>query len=364
MRFLNATAFVLLFGPFGLGQEVPWLGEVQLANGVAAPSAFNEPIPSLSTVGEAVAFQKASIDRWTEFLGAFDLKERREAPSIEVLESEEVESGLMRRRIRYETEQGQSVEAYVLGPIDTSVASPGVIVFHSTVPHSILQCVGLADPQKKTELSSDELSKAYALHLARKGFVTLSPRNFLWPKNFKMEAAEQGQAFLERNPRRLGMARMLYDAILGVDVLASLAGVDATRLGAVGHSLGAKEVLYLAAFDARIKASVSSEGGVGISQSNWDAAWYLGPKVKSPNFAMDHHQLVAAIAPRAFLLIGGDDADGVASIKTMSEADKVFRVFSTNPRLGLFNHGKGHAVPEESLAKTVQWLECYLRLHR
>jgi hypothetical protein len=35
------------------------------------------------------------------------------------------------------------------------------------------------------------------------------------------------------------------------------------RVFAIGHSLGAKEVLYLAGFDERIRAAVSSEGGIG-----------------------------------------------------------------------------------------------------
>jgi len=310
---LVAVACVLCCNPFALGQEVPWLGEVQLKSGAAA-SRVKEPIPSLSSNAEAVAYQKAAIDRWKKFLGALEVKEDRKAPRFEVLDSLEVESGLSRKRIRYETEPGQSVEAYVLAPTDTSIARPGVIVFHSTVPHSILQCVGLADPQNGTDLTADELRKAYALHLARRGFVTLSPRNYLWPNNFKLEAGAEGLAFRERNPQRLGMARMLYDAILGVDVLASLPGVDTRRLGAVGHSLGAKESLYLAAFDPRIQAAVSSEGGVGIAQSNWDAAWYLGPTVKSPEFSMDHHQLVAAIAPRAFLLFGRNCYDGADTI--------------------------------------------------
>ena len=57
------------------------------------------------------------------------------------------------------------------------------------------------------------------------------------------------------------MAKMLYDAMRAVDVLESLPYVDKQRLASVGHSLGAKETLYLAAFDERIKAAVASEGG-------------------------------------------------------------------------------------------------------
>jgi hypothetical protein len=97
---------------------------------------------------------------------------------------------------------------------------------------------------------------------------------------------------------------------VAVDILAAQPQVDSSRLGAVGHSLGAKEVLYLAAFDERIKATVSSEGGVGIKFSNWNASWYLGAEVDEPNFAREHHELLALTAPRAFLLVGGQSADG------------------------------------------------------
>src|SRR5439155_24882510 len=100
-----------------------------------------------------------------------------------------------------------------------------------------------------------------------------------------------------------GMAKMLYDALVAVDILAALPEVDPSRLGCVGHSLGAKEALYLAAFDERIKVAVSSEGGIGTKFSNWDAAWYLGPSIKEPTFTRDHHELLALVAPRPFLLL-------------------------------------------------------------
>ena len=46
------------------------------------------------------------------------------------------------------------------------------------------------------------------------------------------------------------------DGFVAVDILAAHPEVDVERLGAVGHSLGAKEVLYQAAFDERIKVAV------------------------------------------------------------------------------------------------------------
>ena len=78
---------------------------------------------------------------------------------------------------------------------------------------------------------------------------------------------------------------MLYDASRAVDLLVAIEDVDPHRIGAIGHSLGAKEVLYLAAFDERVRAVVSSEGGIGLSYSNWDAPWYLGEAIQRPGSA-------------------------------------------------------------------------------
>ena len=93
-------------------------------------------------------------------------------------------------------------------------------------------------------------------------------------------------------------------------MLAAERDVDPDRLGAIGHSLGGKEALFLAAFDDRIRAAVSSEGGIGIGYSNWDAPWYHGEDVHRPGFPLDHAQVLALVAPRSFLLVGGDSADG------------------------------------------------------
>jgi cephalosporin-C deacetylase-like acetyl esterase len=51
------------------------------------------------------------------------------------------------------------------------------------------------------------------------------------------------------------------------NVLGSIPEVDARRIGAAGHSLGAKETLYLAAFDERIQAAVASDAGIGLTLS-------------------------------------------------------------------------------------------------
>ncbi len=53
--------------------------------------------------------------------------------------------------------------------------------------------------------------------------------------------------------------------------------------------------LYAAAFDERIKVTVSSELGIGLSFSNYEDYWYLGEKINSIQPGSDHHVRVARV---------------------------------------------------------------------
>ena len=164
------------------------------------------------------------------------------------------------------------------------------------------------------------------------------------------------------------MHKMLWDAMRGVDVLEMLAEVDSKRIGAVGHSLGAKETLYLAAFDERIAAAVASEGGIGLSFTNWDAPWYLGPAIKAGDFKLDHHQLLALVAPRPFLILAGESgngaADGDRTWPYVEAALDVYRLYGSSARLGLYNHRQGHTISDATFERLAEWLATYLELSR
>jgi len=282
---------------------------------------------------------------WLAFLRPFS-QSRPTPPALETLSNEPV-GDVLRQRVRYEVEPGCFTEAYVLKPAHTGPKRPAVAVFHSTVAYSIHQPGGVEGPPET----------AFGLKLARQGYVTLCPRNFLWPDNEHIDAESETRRFQERHPGSRGMAKMLWDAQVAMDILAGLPEVDPQRLGAVGHSLGAKEVLYLAAFDERIRATVSSEGGIGTGFSNWDAPWYLGPEVKQPAFTHEHHELLGLIAPRAFLLIGGDSADGDQSWPFIEAALPVYHLAGGPSRIGLYNHKQGHSVPVDAERRIDEWFQ-------
>jgi dienelactone hydrolase len=335
-------------------QDVPWLSEVQ-----KTPAQLPSDAPQLAsllvddagrpiTSVEAWQAKRQHIrDGWLKFLGAYH-SQRQGPPKLEVLD-EDRPDGVIRQLVRYQVEPDWRVEAYLLKPARIERPCPGAVVLHSTVRHTIRQPAGL----------EGEPEKAFGLKLAQRGWITFCPRCFLWSEDLSIPYLQHVERFRAGHPGSRGMAKMLYDAIVAVDILAAQPEVDPRRLATVGHSLGAKEALYLAAFDERIRAAVSSEGGVGTKFSNWEAPWYLGEDIRRDGFDREHHELVALAAPRAFFLLGGDSADGDRSWPFIGAALPVYKLYGGPPRLGLFNHRQGHSVPPEAERRIYEWLVAY-----
>jgi hypothetical protein len=260
--------------------------------------------------------------------------------------------GVVRQLIAYETERGLPVEGYLLRPDGPAAGRPGAVVFHATVDSTILQPAGLDGPS----------DYHIALHLARRGYVTIAPRCFVWQYARPGRLGASVDWLHGRHPNVTGMAKMLYDGSRAVDLLTAQPDVDPRRIGTIGHSLGGKEALYLAAFDPRVRATVASELGIGIAFSNWEAPWYLGEAVTKKGFGLDHGQVLAQCAPRAFLLIAGKAADGDQSWPYIAEAMPLWKLTGNADGVGLFNHRQGHAFPPIAQAHADEWLDWFLRV--
>ena len=302
------------------------------------------------------AAQRSQLQqRWREFLGP--MPDPRPKVELETIKTDFV-GNVKRDLVRYECEPGMWVEGYLLSPhpLEKDKRLPAIVAMHPTTTENIDEIAGL--------LGRD--SRATGLRLAELGYVVLCPRCFLW-----QDATDYNQAvanYRQRHPHSLGMAKMLYDAQRAVDVLESLSYVDPRAIGAMGHSLGAKETLYLAAFDDRIQVAVASEGGLGLNSTNWDAPWYLGQAIHEDSFQLNHHQLLAMIAPRPFLILAGESgsgaADGDRSWQLVIEARPAWLLYSARPRLGILNHRAGHIFDEEQFKATVGWLDSVLKEKR
>ena len=339
-------------------RDVPWLEEVvapphdlsELSKEQLSPLFVDGQGGAISTRHDWERQRQNLRQQWLDFLGP--MPQDRPQVKLEVLRQDDTPN-FVRQLVRYECEPGLWIEGYLLSPHNASAGRlPGLVAFHSTSSHHIEQIAGLAD--KPSHHLAPQFCKA--------GFIVFCPRCFLWQdaKTYDEAVAK----FQQRHPHTLGMHKMLYDAMRAVDVLQSRPQVDRNRIGAVGHSLGAKETLYLSAFDDRVTAAVASEGGVGLRSTNWNAPWYLGPAIEKKGFALNHHQLLAMIAPRPFLIVAGESgpgaADGRRSGPLVAAAQPAYRFYDRPVRLGIDNHGQGHTLNPEINLRIEEWLRVYV----
>lgn len=342
---------------FPLGLMVLTLVHSQSCDLVAATNSQSSPLTLLLEDSSHRAIrsksqwlkQRTTIrQQWLDFLGPFPT--RKPPLKTEILNTEKLPD-FMRQHVRYQVEHGLFTDGYLLTPISAKSKLPGVIVFHPTTSLHAKGVAGLAPEY--------DLEKWQGVQLVQRGYVVWCPRNYI--NTDGADWAGNARRVMETHTNWTGMTRMVWDAIRAVDFVSSLPNVDRKRIGCLGHSLGGKQALYAAAFDKRIKAAVSSEGGIGLRFSNWDAVWYLGPKIREPDFKLENHQVLALVAPRAFLLLGGDSADGERSVDFIQAAQPVYDLFGTGGNLKWFNHHGGHRYPPEAKASAEAFLDRHLK---
>ena len=284
---------------------------------------------------------------WRDYLGEFP--KERAALKTQVLVTEDLPD-FTRQHVKYQIEDGVDTDGYLLTPKNTTSKLPAVVVFHATVDSQAKQPAGL-------DVSKPELM--IGVQLVKRGYVVLCPRCFIFDEG--ADYTGQVKMMQARHPTWRGMTRMTFDAVRAADFLASLPNVDQNRLGCIGHSLGAKEALYAAAFDERYKVAVFCEGGIGLRFSNWDAVWYLGADINKPGFALEHHQLMALIAPRAFLLLAGESADSDKSWLFIESVMPIYKSLGATENIGWLNHRQGHRYAPEARRVAEEFLDQYLK---
>lgn len=150
----------------------------------------------------------------------------------------------------------------------------------------------------------------------------------------------------------------------GLEIVKDQINADLGHIAVTGCSYAGKMALYAGAFDERIALTIAQEsggGGInswrvsseigsdveGISNTNYD--WFLSSfksnfQSQIDKLPYDHHELIAMIAPRAFLAFGNPDyvwlgdASGIASLKA---AEEVWKAMGIEDRFGYVVEG-GH----------------------
>jgi fermentation-respiration switch protein FrsA (DUF1100 family) len=260
-----------------------------------------------------------------------------------------------RRKLTFAGDQGDRVPAYLLIPRARSGRAAAVLCLHQTTPLGKGEPAGLGG---NTNLH-------YAVELAERGYVALAPD---YP-NF-------GDYRRDRSP--CGGASTTMKAIVNhrraVDVLAGLPEVDANRIGAIGHSLGGHNALFLAAFEPRIKAVVTSCGFNAFPKymsgdlAGWSHAGYM-PRIASDygcdpkRVPFDFTEVLAALAPRPVFVNAPerDDNFELSGVKDcLLAAAPVYALHGAGDRLASIHPVGGHDFPPEARAAAFAWLDRWL----
>jgi dienelactone hydrolase len=272
--------------------------------------------------------------------------------------------GFRRRLITFVSEvpsggKPDRVPAFLLLPkeIKDGSRSPAVLCLHQTTRIGKGEPAGLGG---KPDLH-------YAAELAGRGFVTLAPD---YP-NF-------GDYTFD--PYAHGYVSATMKAIVNhrraIDLLRSLPEVDPDKIGVIGHSLGGHNSLYLAAFDPRVKAVVTSCGFNSFSKykggdlTGWSHKGYM-PRIaevysKDPaRMPFDFTEILGVLAPRPVFINApvGDSNFEVSGVKDCeAAAGQIYdKVFHARDRLVAVYPQAGHEFPLAIRQQAYSFLERWLR---
>jgi dienelactone hydrolase len=323
-----------------------WLGE-----------AFAQTRPDLSAIKTRADWQRAQkqiLDGMQLVMGTLPTA-KREPVQFQELGQEDL-GAFTRTKIKYLTERDDWVMAYLLIPKNRKRRAPAMLCLHQTTR------IGKGEPAGL----GGSANLHYAKELAERGFVCIAPDYpYLGENTF--------------DPYKNGYVSCTMKGIVNhlraVDLLQSLPMVDDNRIGSIGHSLGGHNTLFVAAFDQRIKAMVTSCGFTSAKKyyngdlTGWSGVRYM-PLIaeKYGNDAnripFDFPELLVALAPRP-LFINAPLRDSNFEISGVQDcvnaAQPIYeQVFNAKDKLVAVYPDAGHDFPPDVRRKVWNFLDRWL----
>ena len=351
---------VLAAAVHGQNRKQPELFEVPQID-----SSWEDLTAGVKTTGDWERRRKVLKQRYLDLLRD-QHKPTRPPLDLRIHEEVLVDGLYLRRRISYAVESDERAQAYLGIPLEMKGRLPAIVALHGTFAQGKQRVAGLVDNP----------DKAYLDHLCRRGYVVIAPEHFVSGHRVPAAGPYETGEFYKKHPQWTAVGKFTYEHSIAVDVLQSLSQVDGDRIGALGHSLGGHGTFFLAAYDDRIKASACNCGASFFRHNPRVTAWardywyvYFKPiragLLKGEMPPIDFHEIIALIAPRAFLDLSGlNDGHGPTQRQRLLMLMKIMDVYELTKapqNFGFYVHGRGHSVAHESRQLMYGWMDTHLK---
>jgi dienelactone hydrolase len=283
------------------------------------------------------------------------LPDRGNLPSLDVRVIEEAsQSGARRQSISFASGDGDRVAAYLYVPTRApDQRLPAMLALHQTAE------IGKGDP---AGLESAK-GRPYAAELAARGYVVLAP-------DYPPFGDSKGYDF-EHDRYESGSMKGIFNHMRAVDLLIARDDVDPERIGAIGHSLGGHNAMFVGVFDERLKVIVSSCGWTpfhdyyGGKIAGWTSDRYM-PRLRDTygldpdRVPFDFYEVVAALAPRLFFSnspLHDDNFDVGGVKKAVAEAGRIYELLGARDGLQARYPDCGHDFPDEVRREAYRFID-------
>lgn len=292
-------------------------------------------------------------------IGSFPKKEVSLNPQIL---SEEDKGTYIQKKVSYNVDDHERVNAYLLVPKTNQLSMPAVLTLHQTAEAGKEEVIGTTN--------NEDMS--YGVDLVNQGYIVLAPDALAAGERiFPGYSSYESKPFYEQHRDWSMIGKAIWDNKKAVDYLQTLDIVQKDQIYVFGHSEGGVDGLFLTAFDDRISGLAISCGMGSIIEDpdpyKWSRnEWFVAiPELRSyldKGYApFDFHELAALVAPRPFLSFSATQDNvfmhywGIFSIE--NQVKKVYQLYQEEDNLTLKIFLGNHSLPQKNKDYLFKWLE-------
>lgn len=212
-------------------------------------------------------------------------------------------------------------------------------------------------------------NRAYAFEMASRGYVAFAPSHFDFGDTLLTTPQKTlRKKFIKEHPNWSIIGRQMSGFVRALDMLDQLPFVKRGAYSVMGHSLGGRSALFLAALDQRVKSAVISAGvsvkhsniyrGLSRDRNGQPIFWNSVTKNGRPPWELNEMIALAAPTPLLFVEPYNDPYNPYVGHATQAfnSSQEIWRLYDAEAEFNVYLHGDGHDTKANVRKLSYDWL--------